>query len=103
MYAIVETGGKQYRVEPGQTVRVELLHAEKGEIVDLAPVFLVTKEEGPLIGTPTVTGAKVSAKVLDHGRGEKINVFRYKNKTNQRRMRGHRQSYTDLEILSIDL
>ena len=61
MYAIVETGGKQYRVEPGQTVRVELLHAEKGEIVDLAPVFLVTKEEGPLIGTPTVTGAMVSA------------------------------------------
>ncbi len=103
MYAIVETGGKQYRVKPGQTVRVELLRAEEGEIVDLAPVFLVTKEEGPLIGTPTVKGAKVSAKVLGHGRGEKINVFRYKNKTNQRRLRGHRQSYTDLEILSIDL
>lgn len=102
MYAIVETGGKQYRVEPGQKVRVDLIQAEEGQTVDLAPVFLVAKDDGPLLGTPVLEGAKVQARVLGHGRGKKIYVFRYKNKTNQRRMRGHRQSYTDLEILSID-
>lgn len=102
MYAVVETGGKQYRVEPGERIRVELIDAEEGATVELGPVFLVAKEEALVVGTPSVEGAKVSAKVLTHGRGKKIYAIRYKNKTNQRRIRGHRQSYTDLEILSID-
>lgn len=102
MYAVVETGGKQYRVEPGQKIRVELLDAAEGATVDLGPVFLVAREEGLVLGMPSVDGAKVSAKVIAHGRGKKVYAFRYKNKTNQRRIRGHRQSYTELEILSID-
>ncbi|QTX33560.1 50S ribosomal protein L21 [Aminithiophilus ramosus] len=102
MYAVVETGGKQYRVEPGQKIRVELLDAAEGATVDLGPVFLVAREEGLALGMPSVDGAKVSAKVIAHGRGKKVYAFRYKNKTNQRRIRGHRQSYTELEILSID-
>lgn len=101
MYAIVETGGKQYRVEPGQTIRVEKLDLEEGATLSLDKVLLVSDEGQVKVGSPYVEGASVSAKVLEQGRGKKVLVFHYKNKTNIRRMRGHRQYFTDIQIEGI--
>src|ERR1044071_6689972 len=102
MYAIVETGGKQYRVKPGDTVAVERLTGEPGETLDLERVLLVGDNgDAPRIGTPGVTGAVVRAEVLEHVRGEKIIVFRYKSKVRYRRKTGHRQALTRLRITDI--
>ena len=104
MYAIVETGGKQYRVKPGDTVAVERLTGEPGETLDLAHVLLVGDNGGePRIGTPGIDGAVVRAEVLEHIRGEKIIIFRYKSKVRYRRKTGHRQSLTRLKITDIML
>jgi len=102
MYAIVETGGKQYRVTPGDTVAVERLTGEPGETLDLARVLMVAGSgDAPRIGTPGVDGAVVRAEVLEHFRGEKIIVFRYKSKVRYRRKTGHRQSLTRVRITDI--
>lgn len=101
MYAIIETGGKQIRVEPGHKVRVERLGAQVGESVQFDRVLLVADDKQTQIGTPHVDGTPVTAKVLDHGRGKKIRVFKMKRRKNYRRSYGHRQDYTELEILSI--
>ncbi len=101
LFAIVQTGGKQYRVAPGDTVRVETLDAEEGDTVELSDVVLRSDGDVVVIGTPTVPNAKVTAEVLGHGRGKKIVVFKYKAKTRYRRRNGHRQGYTDLKILDI--
>ncbi len=101
MYAIVETGGKQFRVEPGEKIRVERLPTPVGENVQFENVLLVVNETETLIGTPHVENMPVFAKVLDHGRGEKIKVVKMKRRKNYRRTQGHRQNYTELEILSI--
>jgi large subunit ribosomal protein L21 len=103
MYAIVETGGKQYRVKPGDTVAVERLSGEPGETLDLDRVLLLGGD-GPRaarVGSPGVAGAVVRAEVVDHIRGEKIIVFRYKSKVRYRRKTGHRQSLTRLKITDI--
>lgn len=101
MYAVIETGGKQYRVSPGQTVEVELLAAEPGSSVALDRVLLVSADGNTLVGTPTVPGAKVVATVAREGRGPKIIVFKYKSKKRYRRTRGHRQDHTYLTITDI--
>lgn len=102
MYAIVETGGKQYRVKPGDTVAVERLTGEPGETLALERVLLVGDNgEATRVGTPGVAGAVVQAEVLEHIRGEKIIVFRYKSKVRYRRKTGHRQSLTRLRITDI--
>src|SRR5919198_5988545 len=102
MYAIVETGGKQYRVKPGDTVAVERLTGEPGETLDLERVLLVGDSgDSPRVGTPGVAGAVVRAEVLEHVRGEKIIVFRYKSKVRYRRKTGHRQALTRLKITDI--
>ena len=102
MYAIVETGGKQYRVKPGDTVAVERLSGEPGETLDLARVLMIAGSgDSPRVGTPGVDGAVVRAEVLEHFRGEKIVVFRYKSKVRYRRKTGHRQSLTRLRITDI--
>ena len=102
MYAIVETGGKQYRVKPGDTVAVERLTVEPGETLDLARVLMIAGNgDAPRVGTPSVDGAVVRAEVLEHFRGEKIVVFRYKSKVRYRRKTGHRQSLTRLRITDI--
>src|SRR5215470_12655803 len=102
MYAIVETGGKQYRVKPGDTVAVERLSGEPGETLDLARVLMIAGNgDSPRVGTPGVDGAVVRAEVLEHGRGEKIVVFRYKSKVRYRRKTGHRQALTRLRITDI--
>lgn len=103
MYAVVETGGKQYRVEVGQTVDVELLPAEVGSTVELGRVLMVSGDDGPKFGSPVVDGAKVTADVVAHGRGKKLIVFHYKAKTRHRKKTGHRQGYTRVSVTDIAL
>jgi len=97
-YAIVETGGKQYKVAEGDTIVVERLDAPEGSQIELDRVLLVAGEDGVKVGTPFVEGAKVVANVVEHGKGKKILVFKYKAKKNYRRRRGHRQPFTKLAI-----
>ncbi len=99
MFAIVQTGGKQYRVEPGMRLRVERLAAEPGTTLEL-PVLLLWGER-VAVGTPWVEGAKVVAEVVGHGKGKKVVVSKFKAKVNYRRKRGHRQPYTELLIREI--
>ena len=101
MYAVIETGGKQYRVSPGQTVEVELLPAEPGATVTLERVLMVSADGRTLVGQPTVPGAHVVGTVAREGRGPKVIVFRYKSKKRYRRKTGHRQDYTYLTITDI--
>ena len=100
-YAIVQTGGKQYRGETGDTIRVESLPVHTGELIDVGEVLAVSQDGDITIGTPTVEGAKVRAQVLSQGRDKKIVVFKYKNKTRYRRKTGHRQTYTEIKITDI--
>jgi large subunit ribosomal protein L21 len=101
MYAVIETGGKQYRVSPGQTVEVELLPAEPGATVTLDRVLLVSAEDGATVGQPLVPGGAVVATVIGEGRGKKVIVFKYKSKKRYRRTTGHRQDYTYLTVTDI--
>src|SRR5437764_14575401 len=102
MYAIVETGGKQYRVKPGDTIAVERVAGEPGEVLDLGRVLLVAGDgDTARVGSPGVAGAVVRAEVVEHARGEKIVVFRYKSKVRYRRKTGHRQALTRLRITDI--
>ncbi len=100
MYAIVETGGKQYKVAAGDTIYVEKLDAEVGQSVTLDKVCFVGGDQTK-VGTPTVAGASVTAKVVEHGRGKKIVVFKYKAKKNYHKKQGHRQPYTKLLVETI--
>src|ERR671938_1210225 len=102
MYAIVETGGKQYRVQPGDTIHVERLSAEPGATLELGSVLLLAGDgEQARVGTPNVPGAVARAEVVEHARGDKIIVFRYKSKVRYRRKTGHRQALTRLRITDI--
>jgi large subunit ribosomal protein L21 len=101
MYAVIETGGKQYRVSPGQTVEVELLPSEPGATVTLDRVLMVATDGKTLVGQPTVPGGAVVATVIGEGRGKKIIVFKYKSKKRYRRTTGHRQDYTYLTVTDI--
>lgn len=102
MVAVVETGGKQYRVREGDVIQVERLPAEVGETVVLDRVHLVAGGEGVKVGTPYVEGAKVTAKVQENGKSPKILVFKYKPKKNYRRRYGHRQPYSRIVIEKIE-
>ena len=101
MYAIIRDRGMQYRVEKGQVLEVALLDAEPGSQLELGEVLLVGGDDRTVVGTPLVSGAKVLAKVLGDAKGEKIIVFRYKNKKRYRRRTGHRQKYTRIAISDI--
>lgn len=100
MYAVIKTGGKQVRVSEGQEIYVEKLEVEAGETFEFTEVLMLGGEK-TVIGTPVIEGAKVVAKVLKHGRGPKIIVFKYKVRKNYRNKQGHRQAYTKLVIESI--
>jgi large subunit ribosomal protein L21 len=100
-YAVVRTGGKQYRVSPGDVIHVESLAAEPGTTVELGEVLLAAAGGAVRIGTPLVEGAKVTATVVAHGKARKILVFKMKRRKNQRRKRGHRQRTTTLRVLEI--
>lgn len=102
MYAIIETGGKQYKVEEGSVLYIEKLPAAEGETVTFDKVLLVNKDGKTVAGAPTVAGATVTGKVEKHGKGQKIIVFKYKPKKNYRRKQGHRQPYTKVLIEKIN-
>jgi large subunit ribosomal protein L21 len=101
IYAIVRSGGKQYRVQADQVLDVDRLHADVGSTVELKDVLLLSGQGDVRVGTPLVDGATVVAEVLEHGRDKKIHVFKYKNKTRYRRRFGHRQDFTRLAIRQI--
>ena len=101
MYAVIVTGGKQYRVRKGETVRVERLAADEGAKVDFDKVLMVGEGEDVSVGTPYLKGGKVSAKVKAHGRNRKIKVVKFKRRKNYLRMKGHRQDFTEVEITGI--
>lgn len=103
MYAIIRSGGKQYRAEVGMTIDVDRLPQDVGESLDLGDVLLVADEEDTKIGQPLVDGACVSATVVEQFRGKKIIVYKYRQRTNYRRKQGHRQYYTRLRIDDISL
>jgi|TARA_B100000678_G_scaffold230972_1_gene199534 large subunit ribosomal protein L21 len=102
-FAIVETGGKQYRVHEGDTIRVESIVGDEGDTIDLESVKLISLDGETSVGTPNVEGAKVQAEVVNKGKGKKIVVFKYKAKTRYRRKNGHRQNFTDLRITDISV
>jgi len=102
VYAIVRTGGKQYRVEKGQVLYLERLAADAGDKVTLSDVLLVSSEAGTSVGAPTLPSAQVLGTVLEHGRDAKVRVFKYKRRKHYKRTRGHRQAYTALRIDAIE-
>ena len=101
MYAILVTGGKQYKVSEGDVIYVEKLEAQAGDAVNF-DVLMLGKDEGAVIGAPVVAGAKVEGKVLDQVKSAKVVVFKYKAKKNSRKKQGHRQPYTKVEITAIE-
>ena len=101
MYAVIQTGGKQYRVAPGETLRVEKLAGDKGATIKFDKVLMVGGES-VLVGKPLIEGASVSAQVLAQGRSKKIIVFKMKRRKNYRRKNGHRQPFTELRITGIE-
>jgi large subunit ribosomal protein L21 len=101
VYAIIRTGGHQYRVAPGDTIEVERLEAEPGSQVELGEVLMVSNDDGVQVGTPLVDGARVIATVLRQGKGKKLIVFKFKSKKRYRRKTGHRQNLTMLAIKEI--
>ena len=102
VYAVFETGGKQYRAQVGDELFVERLNAAEGEQVSFERVLLVSDDNETKIGAPVLEGASVMASVLEHGKGPKILVFKYKAKVNHRRRKGHRQPYTKVRVEAIE-
>uniref|UniRef100_A0A7V4G7U9 Large ribosomal subunit protein bL21 n=1 Tax=Desulfobacca acetoxidans TaxID=60893 RepID=A0A7V4G7U9_9BACT len=101
MFAIIQTGGKQYRVAPGDILRVERLPGERGDEIALDQVLLVADEENIRVGQPLVAGARVVGRILQQGKAKKIIVFKKKRRKNYRRKQGHRQLFTALEVKEI--
>ncbi|MEJ2309792.1 MAG: 50S ribosomal protein L21 [Gammaproteobacteria bacterium] len=101
MYAVIQTGGKQYRVTEGATLRVEKLKADEGASVEIDKVLMVGEGDSVKIGTPYVDGGKVTATVKSHGRGKKVNILKFKRRKHHMKRQGHRQWYTELEITGI--
>ena len=102
MYAIIRTGGKQFRAEPGQTIRVPSMAAEVGETITFDDVLVTDTGDGVKVGTPTVKGASVTGEIVEHGKGKKVIVFKWKRRKNYRRKQGHRQKYTAVRIDEIN-
>jgi large subunit ribosomal protein L21 len=98
MYAIIRSGDKQFRAEPGRTIRVPSMDAEVGETVTFDDVLLAATDDGTEVGAPTVGGASVTGEVVRHGKDRKIIVFKWKRRKNYRRKQGHRQKFTEVRI-----
>ena len=101
MYAVIKTGGKQYRVEAGEKLKVEQLSADVGAEIVLGDVLLLANGDDVTMGTPLVSGAAVTAKVVSHGRGDKVRIFKMRRRKHYRENQGHRQNYTEIEIVGI--
>ena len=102
MYAVVRTGGKQYRLGIGDSIKVEKLPSEVGNIVELSQILMVSDGGEVKVGTPLVTGASVKAEIVGHGRNKKIRVFKMKRRKKYRRTQGHRQAFTQLKVTEIN-
>lgn len=98
MYAVIKTGGKQYRVAEGATLKVERLDVETGGTIDLTDVLMVVDGDSVMVGKPMVDGAKVTATVVSHGRGPKIRIVKFRRRKHHQKSTGHRQAYTELSI-----
>ena len=101
MYAVIETGGKQYRVTEGDVINVEKLDAEVGKAVTINEVLVVEKDDEVLVGAPYVAGASVKADVVENGKGKKVVIYKYKAKKDSKKKQGHRQPYTMVEITAV--
>jgi len=102
-YAIIRTGGKQFRVEAGQSIRIQTIQGDAGAAVEFNDVLLGNTGTSVRVGVPTLAGAKVTGEIVKHGRGEKIVVFKFKRRKNYARKQGHRQGFTEVKIRDIDL
>ena len=101
MYAVIETGGKQYRVTEGQSIKVEKLDAEAGSSIDLDKVLMVANGDDIKVGAPYLDGGKVTATVKSHGRAKKIHIIKFRRRKHHQKATGHRQHYTELQITGI--
>ncbi|USD22075.1 50S ribosomal protein L21 [Microbulbifer variabilis] len=101
MYAVIESGGKQHRVEEGEVLRLEKLEVATGETIDFDKVLMVVDGDKINIGAPVVDGAKVSAEVVSHGRGEKVKIIKFRRRKHSMKRQGHRQWYTEVKITGI--
>ncbi len=102
MFAVIVSGGKQYRVQEGQTLKVEKLAAEAGASVDFDRVLLVSNGDDVKVGAPVVEGAKVSAEVVSHGRGDKVKIIKFRRRKHHMKRQGHRQWFTEVKITGIN-
>ncbi|MEM7259487.1 MAG: 50S ribosomal protein L21 [Pseudomonadota bacterium] len=101
MYAVIKTGGKQYRVAAGDKLRIEAFDADEGDTINLEEVLMVGDGETINVGSPTISGASVAARVIEHGRHKKIDIVKFRRRKHYRRQMGHRQNYTQIEITGI--
>jgi large subunit ribosomal protein L21 len=103
MLAVIKTGGKQYLVSPGQKIKIEKINKKEGSEVTFKEVLLLEKGRKVEIGTPLVKGAKVVGKVIKQGKGEKVTILKYKAKTRYKKKTGHRQPFTEIEIIKVEM
>ena len=101
MYAVIKSGGKQYRVQEGQTLKLEKIEVPTGESIDFDEVLLVGSEDEVKVGAPLVDGAKVSAEVVSHGRGDKVTIIKFRRRKHHMKRQGHRQWFTEVKITGI--
>jgi large subunit ribosomal protein L21 len=101
MYAVIKTGGKQYRVSPGDVVRVESLDAKKGDTVEIKDIYMIADGDKMSVGKPMLASAKVTAEVVDEDRGEKLLIFKHRRRKGFRKTNGHRQNYTAIKVKEI--
>ncbi|AMC99265.1 50S ribosomal protein L21 [Halomonas sp. DQ26W] len=101
MYAVIKSGGKQYRVQEGQTLKLEKLEVPTGETIEFDQVLLVADGDDVTIGAPLVDGAKVAAEIVSHGRGEKIRIIKFRRRKHSMKRQGHRQWFTEVKITGI--
>ena len=103
MYAVIKTGGKQHKVAEGETLKVEKLKASEGEPVDITDVLLIEKDGEVTLGSPFIEGAKVTAKILRHGKEDKVTIIKMKRRKDYRKKQGHRQNYSEIQIEQISV
>ncbi|MDR5867876.1 50S ribosomal protein L21 [Halomonas koreensis] len=101
MYAVIKSGGKQYRVQEGQTLKLEKLEVPTGDTIEFDEVLLVGSDDDVKVGAPTVDGAKVSAEIVAHGRGEKVRIIKFRRRKHSMKRQGHRQWFTEVKITGI--
>ena len=102
MYAVIQTGGKQYRVSEGMTLKVEKINADEGSSIELDKVLMITNGDNVQVGTPYLEGGSVTATIKQHGKGKKVQIVKFKRRKHHLKRQGHRQQFTELEITGIN-